>query len=94
MDGNLKNSYIKYDLNVPLHTSHKSKGYDLGIFGGFIGWEAFDDRFLHLKISLNLKVFLFTLISKKYRQPILAFLENNPVKILQIIMKGNLKSRK
>jgi L-serine dehydratase len=36
MDGNLENSYIKYDPNGPLATSHKSKGYNLGIFGGFI----------------------------------------------------------
>jgi L-serine dehydratase len=43
MDGNLENSYIKYDPNGPLDTSHKSKGYDLGNFDGFIGWEAFDD---------------------------------------------------
>jgi len=50
--------------------------------------------YLHLKIPLNLKVFLFALISKKYRQPILAFLENIPVKILQFMLKGNLKSRK
>ena len=45
MDGNLENSFIEYDSNGPLPTSHKSKGYDLGIFGGFIGWEAFDDLF-------------------------------------------------
>jgi len=45
MDGNLENSYIKYDPNSPLATSLKSKGYNLGIFGGFIGWEAFDDLF-------------------------------------------------
>jgi L-serine dehydratase len=44
MDGNLENSFIEYDSNGPLPTSHKSKGYDLGIFGGFIGWEAFNDR--------------------------------------------------
>jgi len=43
MDGNLENSFIEYDSNGPLPTSHKSKGYNLGIFGGFIGWEAFDD---------------------------------------------------
>jgi len=36
MDGNLENRYIKYDSNGPLPTSHKSKGYDLGIFGGFL----------------------------------------------------------
>jgi len=45
MDGNLENSYIKYDPNSPLATSLKSKGYNLGIFVGFIGWEAFNDLF-------------------------------------------------
>jgi L-serine dehydratase len=43
MDGNLENSYIKYDPNGPLHTSLKSKGYAMVNFVGFIVWEAFDD---------------------------------------------------
>jgi L-serine dehydratase len=32
MDGNLENSFIEYDPNGPLAITHKSKGYDLGIF--------------------------------------------------------------
>jgi L-serine dehydratase len=36
MDGNLENSFIKYNPNGPLHTSLKSKGYAMGNFVGFI----------------------------------------------------------
>jgi len=55
MDGNLENKYIEYDSNGPLATSHKSKGYDLGIFGGFLGWEAFDDLLPPSENSLESK---------------------------------------
>jgi hypothetical protein len=36
MDGNLENRYIEYDSNGLLATSHKSKGYAMGNFVGFI----------------------------------------------------------
>jgi L-serine dehydratase len=44
MDGNLVNIYIEYDPNGSLATTHKSQGSDMGIFGGFMGWEAYDER--------------------------------------------------
>ena len=55
MYGNLENKYIEYDSNGPLATSHKSKGYNLGIFDGFIGWEAFDDLLPPSENSLESK---------------------------------------
>jgi L-serine dehydratase len=44
MVGNLVNIYIEYDPNGSLATTHKSQGSDMGIFGGFMGWEADDER--------------------------------------------------
>ena len=73
MDGNLENSYIKYDPNGPLPTSLKNKGYDLGIFGGFIWWEAFDDRLPPSENSLESQG-IFILIDIKKIQALELFL--------------------
>ena len=44
MNNDLTNIYITYDPNGSLATTHKSQGSDMGIFGGFMGWEAHDER--------------------------------------------------
>jgi L-serine dehydratase len=44
MDENLKEIVIEFDPNGSLATTHKSQGSDMGLFGGFLGWEAFDER--------------------------------------------------
>lgn len=44
MDQNIKNILIEFDPNGSLATTHKSQGSDMGLFGGFLGWEAFDER--------------------------------------------------
>jgi len=44
MDGNIKNILIEFDPNGSLATTHKSQGSDMGLFGGFLGWEAHDER--------------------------------------------------
>ncbi len=44
MDGQIKNILIEFDPNGSLATTHKSQGSDMGLFGGFLGWEAFDER--------------------------------------------------
>lgn len=43
-DGRLKDVFIEFDTNGSLATTHKSQGSDMGLFGGFMGWEAHDDR--------------------------------------------------
>lgn len=35
---------IEFDPNGSLATTHKSQGSDMGLFGGFLGWEAYDER--------------------------------------------------
>jgi L-serine dehydratase len=44
MNNDLTNIYITFDPNGSLATTHKSQGSDMGIFGGFMGWEAHDER--------------------------------------------------
>lgn len=43
-DGNIKDILIEFDPNGSLATTHKSQGSDMGLFGGFLGWEAYDER--------------------------------------------------
>ena len=44
MEGNIKDILIEFDPNGSLATTHKSQGSDMGLFGGFLGWEAYDER--------------------------------------------------
>jgi L-serine dehydratase len=44
MDETIKNILIEFDPSGSLATTHKSQGSVMGLFGGFLGWEAFDER--------------------------------------------------
>lgn len=44
MDGQINQILIEFDPHGSLATTHKSQGSDMGLFGGFLGWEAFDER--------------------------------------------------
>ena len=44
MDGQINHILIEFDPQGSLATTHKSQGSDMGLFGGFLGWEAFDER--------------------------------------------------
>ncbi len=44
MDEDIKDILIEFDPNGSLATTHKSQGSDMGLFGGFLGWEAHDER--------------------------------------------------
>lgn len=44
MDENIRDIFIEFDPNGSLATTHKSQGSDMGLFGGFLGWEAYDER--------------------------------------------------
>ncbi len=44
MDGQINHILIEFDPHGSLATTHKSQGSDMGLFGGFLGWEAFDER--------------------------------------------------
>ena len=44
MHGEIKDILIEFDPNGSLATTHKDQGSDMGLFGGFLGWEAYDER--------------------------------------------------
>ena len=44
MDGELEEIWIEFDTKGSLATTHDSQGSDMGLFGGFLGWEASDER--------------------------------------------------
>lgn len=44
MDEQIKDIIIEFDPHGSLATTHKSQGSDMGLFGGFLGWEAYDER--------------------------------------------------
>ena len=44
MNGQISHILIEFDPYGSLATTHKSQGSDMGLFGGFLGWKAFDER--------------------------------------------------
>ena len=44
MDSDIREVYIEFDSNGSLATTHKGQGSDMGLFGGFLGWEAYEER--------------------------------------------------
>lgn len=44
MGGEIARILIEFDPNGSLATTHKDQGSDMGLFGGFLGWDADDER--------------------------------------------------
>ncbi|MFX0063266.1 MAG: L-serine ammonia-lyase, iron-sulfur-dependent, subunit alpha, partial [Candidatus Hermodarchaeota archaeon] len=44
MDGDIKEILIEFDPKGSLATTHDSQGSDMGLYGGFLGWDAYDER--------------------------------------------------
>jgi L-serine dehydratase len=44
VDGDLRRVVVEYDPNGSLVTTHVSQGTDMGLYGGFLGWEPDDPR--------------------------------------------------
>ena len=44
MGGKISEIEIDFDTHGSLATTHKDQGSDMGLFGGFLGWEAHDER--------------------------------------------------
>jgi len=47
MEGSISTIEIDFDPEGSLATTHKEQGSDMGLFGGFLGWEAHDERLVH-----------------------------------------------
>ncbi|MFX1251040.1 MAG: L-serine ammonia-lyase, iron-sulfur-dependent, subunit alpha [Promethearchaeota archaeon] len=44
MDGDINEILIEFDPKGSLATTHDSQGSDMGLYGGFLGWDAYDER--------------------------------------------------
>ncbi len=44
MENNITSILVEFDPNGSLANTHKDQGSDMGLFGGFLGWEADDER--------------------------------------------------
>lgn len=64
MGGSISKIEIDFDPNGSLATTHKEQGSDMGLFGGFLGWEAYDERLVNseqhigaagIQVKINIK---------------------------------------
>ena len=53
MDGKFSEIDIDFDPKGSLATTHKDQGSDMGLFGGFLGWEAHDERLVDSESHLR-----------------------------------------
>lgn len=53
MDGVINDVYIEFDPNGSLATTHKGQGSDMGLFGGFMGWEADEERLPNYLLAIE-----------------------------------------
>ncbi|MEX2028744.1 MAG: L-serine ammonia-lyase, iron-sulfur-dependent, subunit alpha [Candidatus Curtissbacteria bacterium] len=47
MRGRISKILVEFDPDGSLATTHKEQGSDMGLFGGFLGWEAHDERLVN-----------------------------------------------
>ena len=52
MDGNITNILVEFDPNGSVADTHTGQGSDMGLFGGFLGWEADDERLPESKYDI------------------------------------------
>jgi len=53
MDDAIHEVLIEYDPNGSLVTTHKSQGTDMGLYGGFLGYDTWDERLLNYKEEIK-----------------------------------------
>jgi L-serine dehydratase len=53
MGGTISEILIEFDPNGSLATTHKGQGSDMGLFGGFLGWEAYDERLTEAEDAIH-----------------------------------------
>lgn len=53
MDGRISDIAIDFDPEGSLATTHKEQGSDMGLFGGFLGWEAYDERLVESEMHIG-----------------------------------------
>jgi len=53
MGGRISDIDIDFDPDGSLATTHKDQGSDMGLFGGFLGWEAYDERLVDSEMHIG-----------------------------------------
>jgi L-serine dehydratase len=53
MEGNIQEVLIRFDPRGSLAETHESQGSDMGLFGGFLGWEPTDERLMDSATALE-----------------------------------------
>ncbi|MHA1444575.1 MAG: L-serine ammonia-lyase, iron-sulfur-dependent, subunit alpha [Candidatus Hodarchaeales archaeon] len=53
MEGTIKDILIEFDPKGSLATTHDSQGSDMGLCGGFLGWEAYDERLVNYEKGIE-----------------------------------------
>jgi len=53
MGGRISSIEIDFDPEGSLATTHKDQGSDMGLFGGFLDWEAHDERLVDSEMHLK-----------------------------------------
>ena len=52
MEGNIQEVLIRFDPRGSIAETHESQGSDMGLFGGFLGWEPTDERLMDSAMAL------------------------------------------
>ena len=53
MDDEITDILIEFDPNGSLATTHKSQGSDMGLFGGLLGWEAYEEQLKYAEDAIK-----------------------------------------
>ena len=53
MDGDIKDVLVEFDPKGSLATTHDSQGSDMGLYAGFLGWEAYDERLVNYEEAVK-----------------------------------------
>ncbi|MDQ2862289.1 MAG: L-serine ammonia-lyase, iron-sulfur-dependent, subunit alpha, partial [Bacteroidota bacterium] len=53
MENNITSILVEFDSNGSLADTHTGQGSDMGLFGGFLGWEADDERLPESKTYIS-----------------------------------------
>ncbi len=67
MGGKISEIDIDFDPDGSLATTHKDQGSDMGLFGGFLGWEAHDERLVDSEMHMGAAGIGFTINIKELR---------------------------
>jgi L-serine dehydratase len=69
MEGKIHEVLIRFDPRGSIAQTHESQGSDMGLFGGFLGWEATDERLTESAKALEQAGIKARIEIRKFRAP-------------------------